>query len=69
MVTRRAFVSDVEAGRVEGYRVKDVPEGRVLVRVVHQGEGYRVANFTEEIYLLDEEGRATEARALELPRS
>ncbi len=59
---RRAFVSDVEAGRVEGYRVEDVPEGRVLVRVVHQGEGYRVADYAEEVAALDRDGAVTRAK-------
>lgn len=56
---RRAFVREVEAGRVERFRVDDTPEGRVLVRVVRQGQGYRVADYEEEIAALDREGAVT----------
>lgn len=62
---RNAFVKRAEAGELSGFRVDPSPEGRVLVRVGCRGEGYRVADFTEEVFLLDEEGRATQARALE----
>lgn len=65
---RRAFVNKAEAGEIRGFRVDPTPEGKVLVRVSSQGQGYRVADFSEEVFLLDEEGRATEARAAELPR-
>jgi hypothetical protein len=65
---RRAFVTKAEAGEIRGFRVDPTPEGKVLVRVSSQGQGYRVADFSEEVFLLDEEGRATEARAAELPR-
>jgi hypothetical protein len=61
---RRAFVARAEAGEIHGFRVDAHEEGKVLVRVTSNGEGYRVADFQEEIYLLDEEGRATEAREL-----
>ncbi len=57
---RRAFIRDVEAGRVERFRVDDTPEGRVLVRVVTQGQGYRVADYEEEVAALDREGAVTE---------
>ncbi len=56
---RRAFVADVEAGKVERYRVDTTEEGKVLVRVVHQGEGYRVADFAEEVAALDDTGAVT----------
>jgi hypothetical protein len=65
---RRAFVKKAEAGEIRGFRVDPTPEGKVLVRVSPQGQGYRVADFSEEVFLLDEEGRATEARAAELSR-
>lgn len=55
---RRAFVARVAAGDVAGFRVDDTREGRVLVRVTELGSGYRVANFTEELYALDETGDA-----------
>jgi hypothetical protein len=61
---RRAFVARAEAGEVRGFRVEAHDEGKVLVRVTSQGQGYRVADFQEEIYLLDEEGRATKARSV-----
>lgn len=53
---RRRFVSDVEAGRVEGFRVDAAPEGRVLVRIVRQGDAYRVADFVEEVAALGRDG-------------
>jgi hypothetical protein len=53
---RRAFVSRVEAGEVPQFRVDDTVQGKVLVRVVPQGEGYRVADFIEEVATLDEQG-------------
>ncbi len=65
---RRAFVARAEAGQIQGFRVDPTPEGKVLIRVSPRGEGYRVADFTEEVCLLDEEGRATEARVMALPR-
>lgn len=67
---RRHFVSEVESGHVEGFRVEQVPEGKVLVRVsALGGSAYRVANFEEEVYALDEEGAAREEkRAIALPR-
>jgi hypothetical protein len=57
---RRRFVADVEAGRQAGFRLEQVPEGKVLVRVTSQGEGYRVADVEEEILALDEAGEAIE---------
>jgi hypothetical protein len=56
---RRAFVAEVEAGRVEHFRVDASAEGKVLVRVVTQGEGYRVADYAEEVAALDGEGAVT----------
>ena len=53
---RKAFVRDVEAGKVKQFRIDALPEGKVLMRVVAQGEGYRVADFEEEVALLDEAG-------------
>ena len=64
--TRRGFVARVERGDERGFRVDASAEGKVLVRVSSQGEGYRVADFHEEVFLLDEEGRATKARELAL---
>jgi hypothetical protein len=58
---RRRFVREVEAGNVSGFRVDEAPEGKVLVRVTSMGEGYRVANFEEAVYALDEEGEAKRA--------
>jgi hypothetical protein len=62
---RRRFVRDVEAGAVAGFRVDAAPEGKVLVRVTSVGTGYRVANFEEELYALDEEGEARKAKSME----
>ncbi|MFO0604514.1 MAG: hypothetical protein U0324_15135 [Polyangiales bacterium] len=50
---RRAFVADVEAGRAPGYRIDHTAAGKVLMRVVSQGEGYRVADFAEAVATLD----------------
>ncbi len=59
---RRAFVTEAQNGNVPGYRVDETAEGKALVRVSSQGQGYRVADFTEEVVLLDEDGHATESR-------
>lgn len=56
---RKAFVADVEAGNVPQFRVDATHEGKVLVRVVSQGEGYRVADYAEEVAALDREGQVT----------
>jgi hypothetical protein len=61
---RRAFVSRAEAGDVPGYRVEPTEEGKVLIRVVSQGEGYRVADFEEEVFELDATGEATRPRVM-----
>jgi hypothetical protein len=58
---RRAFVSEVEAGNVPQFRVDASSEGKVLVRVVAQGQGYRVADYVEEVAALDREGAVTRA--------
>lgn len=63
---RRTFVRRVEAGDVPGYRVDETAEGKVLVRVTSMGAGYRVANFEEPLFGLDETGEAR--RSLELRR-
>lgn len=60
---RQRFVQQVRAGNVHGFRVDDTPEGRVLVRVTELGSGYRVANFTEELYTLDQDDLASRPRA------
>ena len=62
---RRQFVADAEAGKVTGYRVDPTKEGKVLVRVVNQGKGYRVADFEEQVFELDEQGEATRPKTLE----
>jgi hypothetical protein len=61
-VRRRRFVARAEAGEVQGYRVDPTEEGKVLVRIVSQGEGYRVADFEEEVFDLGAEGEATRPR-------
>jgi hypothetical protein len=55
----------VEAGGGQGLRVEPTPQGKVLVRVTSHGEGYRVADFHEEIYSLDQDGRAAYARSVD----
>lgn len=60
---RRAFVADVHAGKVAGFRVDESSAGRVLVRITELGEGYRVSNFTEELCELDESDVATHTRS------
>lgn len=59
---RRAFVAEVEAGRVERFRVDVTDEGKALVRVVSQGQGYRVADLEEEIAVMDREGNVLRAQ-------
>ncbi|MBI5517008.1 MAG: hypothetical protein HY909_24715 [Deltaproteobacteria bacterium] len=59
---RRAFVADVEAGKVEHFRVDATPEGKALVRVVSVAEHYRVADFTEEVAAMDREGAVVRHR-------
>lgn len=59
---RRAFVAQVEAGEVPQFRVDESDEGKVLVRIVSQAEGYRVADFVEEVAALDRDGAVTRAR-------
>lgn len=56
---RRAFVAEVEAGRVERFRIDTTNEGKALVRIVSQGEGYRVADLEEEVAAIDREGDVT----------
>ncbi len=55
---RRRFVAGAEAGEIPGYRVDATEEGKVLVRVVAEGRGYRVADFEEDVFELDEHGEA-----------
>lgn len=57
---RRAFVREVEAGKVPQFRVEDAPEGRVLVRVVNQESNYRVADYVEEVAALNRDGSVTQ---------
>jgi hypothetical protein len=57
---RARFVAAVEGGQVQGFRVDPTPEGKVLLRVSSEGEGYRAAEFDEELYALDAEGNVRE---------
>jgi hypothetical protein len=45
-------------------RVDATEEGKVLVRIVAQGKGYRVADFEEDVFELDEHGEAVRPKAL-----
>lgn len=56
---RKAFVADVAAGKVEHFRLEATNEGSVLMRVVSQGQHYRVADFEEELVALDRDGEVT----------
>jgi hypothetical protein len=58
---RRRFVADAEAGNVPGYRIDATEEGKVLVRIVAEGRGYRVADFEEDVFELDPQGEAVRA--------
>jgi hypothetical protein len=58
---RSRFVAEVSEGKVQGFRVDESAEGKVLIRVTSMGEGYRVADFHEELYALDEQGEAKHA--------
>jgi hypothetical protein len=60
--SRGRFVREVEAGRVQGFRVDDTPQGKALVRVESNGEGYRVADHEEEIARLTAEGDVRSGR-------
>lgn len=62
---RRAFVADAAAGKIPGYRIDATDEGKVLVRIVAQGKGYRVADFEQEIFELDAAGEATRPKHLD----
>ncbi|MCS6901686.1 MAG: hypothetical protein RMJ98_18815, partial [Myxococcales bacterium] len=57
---RTRFIAAVEHGQVKGYRIEPTPEGKVLLRVSvsSEGEGYRAAEFDEELVALDTEGHA-----------
>jgi hypothetical protein len=61
---RSRFVAAVEQGQVKGFRVDPTPEGKVLLRVSSEGEGYRAAEFDEELFALDAEGHVRQ----EIPR-
>lgn len=58
---RWRFVAEVEAGRVEHFRIDTGDGGKALMRVVSQGQGYRVADLEEEVAALDREGQVTRA--------
>lgn len=62
---RRAFVVNAEAGKIPGYRIESTDEGKVLVRIVAQGNGYRVADFEEEVFELDAAGEAVRPKHAE----
>ncbi|MEO5729897.1 MAG: hypothetical protein ABI134_24245 [Byssovorax sp.] len=62
---RRAFVAAAEAGTVKGYRVDTTNDGKVLVRIGAQGQGYRVADFEEEVFELDAQGEALRPKHLD----
>ncbi len=59
---RRRFVARVVADEVPGFRVETRTSGKVLVRVESKVETYRVVPPPdEELFELDEEGRALHA--------
>jgi hypothetical protein len=55
---RFAFVARIERGELATFRVDTSAEGKVLVRVTKMGEGYRVADLTEELLVLEKAERA-----------
>lgn len=55
---RRRFIARVEALEEPGYRVEPTPAGKVLVRVAPITT-YRVSDRAEELFELDDAGRAT----------
>lgn len=55
---RRRFIARVEALEEPGYRVEPTPAGKVLVRVAPVTT-YRVSDRAEELFELDDAGRAT----------
>jgi hypothetical protein len=61
---RREFVTRAEAGEIPGYRVDPTEEGKVLIRIVPAGEGYRVKDFDQEICELGVEGEAIRPRTV-----
>jgi hypothetical protein len=64
---RRRFVERVERSEEPGYRVEPTTLGKVLVRVAPV-TSYRVADRAEELFELDDEGRATHRLAMDPPR-
>jgi hypothetical protein len=58
---RHRFVEAVEQGKVPGFRVEPAGTGKMLLRVSSEGEGYRAAEFDEELFALDEEGNVQQA--------
>ena len=57
---------DAPPRSVPRFRIDHAAEGKVLVRIESQGRGaYRVADYEEEICLLDHEGAATRVRAVQ----
>jgi hypothetical protein len=63
---RKAFVDAAERGTIPGYRVDATEEGRVLVRVMGEGAGYRVAEQHEALVELSDDG---EMRSPQRPRA
>jgi hypothetical protein len=55
---RRLFLTDVDRGVTEGYRVTQATGQAVLVRVTRTREIYRGADLEEPLALLDESGDA-----------
>ncbi len=64
---RQRFVERVERSEEPGYRVEPSTLGKVLVRVAPV-TSYRVADRAEELFELDDEGRATHRLAMDPPR-
>ena len=56
---RKRFVTAVEEGQVRHFKIAPTQDGRALIRVVPQGEDYRVADYEEEVASLDDEGHVT----------
>jgi hypothetical protein len=50
---RGAFMARIERGEHQQFRIDATAKGKVLIRVTAMGEGYRVADLTEELMTLE----------------
>jgi hypothetical protein len=57
---RARFVARTERGELTSFRVETTAKGKVLYRITKMGEGYRVADLTEELLTLERAEREVE---------